>query len=69
MSPSHPAPDQFLQRLRELQQAEEEDKAKVIALRQAIADGLEGPYREGPTVMRKVKERVRARAASKAFTA
>jgi antitoxin ParD1/3/4 len=48
--------------IRELKQSEEEDKAKVEALRVAIAEGLRGPFNDGPTVMADMRERVRLRA-------
>lgn len=48
--------------IRALKQSELEDQAKVEALRAAIADGLEGPFRDGPTVMAEMRERVRLRA-------
>jgi antitoxin ParD1/3/4 len=48
--------------IRELKQSDEEDKAKVEALRVAIADGLQGPFSDGPTVMANMRERVRLRA-------
>ena len=48
--------------IRELKQSEEEDKAKVEALREAIVEGLQGPFSDGPTVMLEMRERVRLRA-------
>ncbi len=48
--------------IRALRQADLEDQAKVEALRNAIADGLEGPFADGPTVMAEMRERVRRRA-------
>jgi antitoxin ParD1/3/4 len=48
--------------IRALRQSELEDQARVEALRTAIADGLEGPFRDGPTVMAEMRERVRLRA-------
>lgn len=48
--------------IRALMQADLEDKAKVKALRSAIAEGLKGPFRDGPTVMAEMRERVRRRA-------
>lgn len=48
--------------IRELRRSEMEDEARVKALRTAIADGLEGPFRDGPTVMAEMRERVRLRA-------
>ncbi len=47
--------------IRALRQSELEDQAKVEALRTAIADGLEGPFRDGPAVMAEMRERVRLR--------
>ena len=48
--------------IRELRQSELEDKARVEALRTAITDGLEGPFRDGATVMAEMRTRIRARA-------
>jgi antitoxin ParD1/3/4 len=48
--------------IRELKQSELEDHAKVEALKVAIAEGLEGPFLDGPTVMAEMRERVRLRA-------
>jgi antitoxin ParD1/3/4 len=48
--------------IRALMQAELEDQAKVEALKVAIAEGLEGPYLDGPTVMAEMRELVRRRA-------
>jgi antitoxin ParD1/3/4 len=48
--------------IRELKQSEEEDKAKVEALRVAITEGLRGPFSDGPTVIEDMRERVRLRA-------
>ena len=48
--------------IRELQQSEREDRAKVEALKVAIAEGLKGPYLDGPSVMAEMRERVRQRA-------
>jgi antitoxin ParD1/3/4 len=48
--------------IRALRQSELEDQARVEALRTAIADGLEEPFRDGPTVMAEMRERVRLRA-------
>ncbi len=48
--------------IRELQQSEEEDKAKVEALRVAITEGLQGPFLDGPDVMAQLRERVHVRA-------
>ena len=45
--------------------SEEEDRAKVEKLRLAIAEGFKGPFRDGPTVMAELKERVQRRAAAK----
>src|ERR1019366_7614384 len=48
--------------IRALKQSELEDQAKVEALKAAIAEGLEGPFLDGPTVMAEMRERVRRRA-------
>ena len=48
--------------IRELKQSEEEDKAKVEALRVAIAEGLQGPFLDGSTVIAELRGRVRLRA-------
>jgi antitoxin ParD1/3/4 len=48
--------------IRELKPSEEEDKAKVEALREAIAEGLQGPFSDGLTVLAEMRERVRLRA-------
>jgi len=48
--------------IRELRRSELEDRAKVEALRTAIADGLEGPFRDGSTVMAEMRKRIRTRA-------
>jgi antitoxin ParD1/3/4 len=48
--------------LRELKQSEEEDKAKVEALRVAIAEGLQGPFLDGPIVIAELRGRLRLRA-------
>lgn len=48
--------------IRALKQSELEDQARVEALRAAIAEGLEGPFLDGPTVMAEMRERVRRRA-------
>jgi len=48
--------------IRELKQSEEEDKAKVEALRTAIAEGLKGPFLDGPAVLAEMRKRVRLRA-------
>ena len=48
--------------IRELKQSEEEDKAKVEALRVAITEGLQGPFLDGPTVIAELRGRVRLRA-------
>jgi antitoxin ParD1/3/4 len=45
-----------------LPSSELEDEARLRALRAAIADGLKGPFRDGPTVMAEMRERVRLRA-------
>jgi putative addiction module CopG family antidote len=43
------------------EQSEEDDKAKVEALRVAIAEGLQGPFLDGPTVIAELRGRVRLR--------
>jgi antitoxin ParD1/3/4 len=48
--------------IRALMQSEAEDQAKVEALKVAIADGLQGSFLDGPTVMAEMRERVRRRA-------
>lgn len=51
--------------IRALQQSEAEDQAKVEALKVAIAEGLEGPFFDGPTVIEEMRERIRLRAEAK----
>jgi hypothetical protein len=46
---------------RELQKARAEDQVKLEALKLAIAEGLEGPFLDGPAVMAELKQRIRAR--------
>ena len=48
--------------IRALMQSEAEDQAKVEALKVEIADGLQGSFLDGPTVMAEMRERVRRRA-------
>lgn len=48
--------------IRALMQSELEDQAKVEALKVAIAEGLEGPFFDGPTVMEEMRQRIRQRA-------
>jgi len=48
--------------IRGLKQSEEEDKAKVEALRVAIAEGLQAPFVDGPEVIEEIRRRVRLRA-------
>ena len=48
--------------IRALRQADLEDQARVEALKAAIAEGLEGPFLDGPTVIAEMRERVRQRA-------
>jgi len=48
--------------LRALKQSELEDMAKVEALKVAIAEGLKGPFLDGPTVVAEMRERIRRRA-------
>ncbi len=45
--------------IRELIQADEEDRAKVAALRAAIAEGMIGPAIDGPAFMAELKRRAR----------
>ena len=48
--------------IRALRQADLEDQAKVEALKAAIAEGLEGPFLDGPAVIAEMRERIRQRA-------
>jgi antitoxin ParD1/3/4 len=48
--------------IRALKQADLEDQAKVEALKVAIAEGLEGPFLDGPTVIAEMRELIRRRA-------
>ena len=48
--------------IRALRQSDLEDQAKVEALKVAIAEGLEGPFLDGPTVIAEMGERIRQRA-------
>jgi antitoxin ParD1/3/4 len=48
--------------IRALKQADLEDHARVEALKVAIAEGLEGPYLDGPTVIAEMRELIRQRA-------
>ena len=48
--------------IRALRQSDLEDQAKVEALKVAIAEGLEGPFLDGPTVIAEMRERIRQRA-------
>jgi antitoxin ParD1/3/4 len=48
--------------IRALKQTDLEDQAKVEALKVAIAEGLEGPFFDGPTVIAEMRELVRRRA-------
>jgi antitoxin ParD1/3/4 len=43
--------------LRELIQAEDEDRAKVAALRAAVAEGMRGPTIDGPTFMAELRHK------------
>jgi hypothetical protein len=43
-------------------QSDLENQAKVEALKVAIAEGLEGPFLDGPTVIAEMRERIRQRA-------
>lgn len=51
--------------LRSLMQSEAEDRAKVEALKLAIAEGMEGPFFDGPTVIAEMRELIRGRAEAK----
>jgi antitoxin ParD1/3/4 len=48
--------------IRALMQADLEDQAKVEALKVAIAEGMEGPFVDGPTVIAEMRELIRQRA-------
>ena len=48
--------------IRALMRADEEDKAKLEALKIAIAEGLKGPFLDGPTVIAEMRELVRRKA-------
>ena len=48
--------------IRALMQADAEDQAKVEALKVAIAEGMEGPFMDGPTVIAEMRELIRQRA-------
>lgn len=48
--------------IRALMQAGLEDQAKVEALKVAIAEGMEGPFMDGPTVIAEMRELIRQRA-------
>jgi hypothetical protein len=41
---------------------ESTEQAKLEALRAVIAEGLEGPFFDGPTVMAELRERIRTAA-------
>jgi antitoxin ParD1/3/4 len=45
--------------IRELIQAEEEDRAKVAALRVAVAEGMLGPAIDGPAFMAELRRKAR----------
>jgi antitoxin ParD1/3/4 len=45
--------------IRALMQADLEDQAKVEALKAAIAEGMEGPFLDGPTVIAEMRELIR----------
>jgi antitoxin ParD1/3/4 len=47
--------------LRALEEAELEDQAKLQSLCLALSEGEIGPFRDGPTVMAEMRERVRRR--------
>ena len=48
--------------LRALEQDEREDQVKLEALRAALEEGERGPFRDGPTVMAELLDRIRSRA-------
>ncbi len=48
--------------LRALEEDEREDHAKLEALRAALEEGEKGPFRDGPTVMAELRDRIRSRA-------
>jgi antitoxin ParD1/3/4 len=48
--------------IRALRQSELEDQAKVEWLKGAIAEGMEGPFVDGPTAIAELRELIRARA-------
>lgn len=48
--------------LRALERDEMEDQAKLEALRAALEEGDKGPFRDGPTVMAELLDRIRLRA-------
>ena len=50
--------------IRQLKQSEQEDKARVQALRRAVAEGFRAPFLDGPAVMAELRERVRRRAST-----
>ncbi len=47
--------------LRALEEDEREDQAKLEALRAALEEGEKGPFRDGPTVMAELLDRIRSR--------
>jgi putative addiction module CopG family antidote len=47
--------------IRALKQVDLEDQAKVEALKVAIAEGMEVPFVDGPTVMAEMRELIRQR--------
>jgi antitoxin ParD1/3/4 len=48
--------------IRALKQSELEDRARVEALKVAIAEGFQGPFLDGPAVIAEMRERIRQRA-------
>jgi len=47
--------------IRALKQSELEDRARVEALKVAIAEGFQGPFLDGPAVIAEMRERIRQR--------
>ncbi len=50
--------------IRQLKQSEEEDKARVQALRRAVAEGFRGPVLDGAAVMTELRKRIGASGAA-----
>jgi antitoxin ParD1/3/4 len=48
--------------IRALMQADLEDQARIEALKVAIAEGFEGPFVDGPTVIAETRDLIRRRA-------